>query len=174
MNRAVPRVLFHGYTAARGPRESFRHTPSMRDRGGVGSQVTSPSFFFSASLEFAYKFALAKFDGDAPAVAAVQISVRRPLDLTAARAAVDESLRSMGALGPREDLPSKRELWTILDEPRAVRAIVEDGYDSAVIDERDACDVLGVMDPAARISWAVFDRRHVVVLNPSVPIWTPP
>lgn len=172
--RRSPPIVYHGYSAASGARRTFRPTASIRDRGGLPARVTSPSFFFSESLAFASAFALAKAGAEDAAVAAVAITARRPLDLTAKRADIENALWDTPALDGWPDFPVRRERWVLLDDPQFVDAIREDDYDSAVVDERNLAEMLGVDDPAAHISWAVFDPRAIHVLDPMVRLWTPP
>lgn len=168
--RDVPGVFYHGYDASRGLRTSFRPTSSRRSVGGLPREVTSPSFFFSPSLAFATAFAAARFAPSDAAVAAAVLRVRHPLDLTIRRADLADALRDTTALDRWGDIPSKRERWQLLDDPGFVQGVRDAGYDSAIADETDLAGMLGVAEPEASMSWAVFDPSRIQVIDPSVSI----
>lgn len=171
MTRTPPGVVFHGYDASRGLRTTFSPTPSTRSIGGLPRDVTSPSYFFSESLALASAFALARAGERHAAVVSASLAVRRPLDLTAKRADIESVLWDTRALDHWPDFPPKRERWALLDDPDFVREIRDAGYDSAIVPEIDLAEMLAIDDPAALVSWAVFDRWHIRVINPQVPLW---
>lgn len=169
--RPLSATLFHGYDASRGLRTSFNATPSTRGVGGLPREVTSPSFFFSESLALASAFARERAGVRHAAVVSAALNVRRPLDLTAKRDDIESALWDTRALDHWPDLPSRRERWTLLDDEAFVREVRAAGYDAAIVDERDLAEMLGITDPVAFVSWAVFDRRDIRVMDPQVPLW---
>lgn len=165
-NVVVPRILFHGYDASRGLRTAFRPTPSRRSVEGLPREVTSPSFFLSPSRALAAAFAAERSAPGGASVASVVVDVRRPLDLTVRRADLVDALRETRALDQWRDIPPRRQRWLLLDDPVFVREIRGAGYDSAVADEGDLMEMLGVTDPDAATSWAIFDPSRIRVVNP--------
>lgn len=171
MTRTPPGVVYHGYDASGGLRTTFYPTASVRSVDGLPREVTSPSYFFSESLALASAFALARAGERHAAVVSATLDVWNPLDLTAKRSDIVSSLWHTRALDNWPDFPPKRERWVLLDDPDFVREIRDAGYDSAIVPEIDLAEMLAVDDPAALVSWAVFDRWHIRVVNPQVPLW---
>jgi hypothetical protein len=172
-SKGKPLVVYHGSNRRF---NEFQQRPSMRNVGGDTVQVEAPSFFFSADKETAKGFAKdrslidQRLKGKTAGRAETRpffLSIQKPLDFTITREVQQQMSKDGYSDYYNPNAPSPYVLETIsqltgdspetwediqalFDDPAAVEAIRNEGYDGARLRESDGAE-----------SWVAFEPTQI-------------